>query len=132
MTIINDVLKDPSVHAAIAELIVAALGAVLTAVATLAGMLIKTKLHAADSSWKQKLAYRFVCYAENKVIGDKEKQEYVADQLHTMFPSISVDEVEHLIEEAVVQLTSVQSSPIINVAANATSSPAAVEPPKGA
>lgn len=113
MNILHDVLKDPSVHAAIAELIVAALGAVLTAVATLAGMLIKTKLHAADSSWKQKLAYRFVCYAENKITGDTEKQEYVAEQLHAMFPSISVDEVKHLIEEAVVQLNSVQNSSVV-------------------
>lgn len=108
-TIIGQIMGDPAVHGAIVNAVVAVLGAALTAVATLAGMLIKTKLHAENSTWKQNLAYRLVCYAENKVLGNAEKQQYVADQLHQKFPSIDPEEVKHLIEEAVIKLQTTQS-----------------------
>lgn len=129
-TLVGQTLSDPRVSASIAQLAAAALAAVLSVVATLLGKFIKTKLNAENSTWKQKIAYRLVCYAEQKIVDNAGRRQYVADQIHALMPKVSSEEAAHLIEEAVVQLRSVQAAPVIQATATASAvpSPAPHEP----
>ncbi len=116
-TIAGQVVHDGQVAAAFNQFLIALLTLASTAVATLGGVFIKTKLNAENSTWKQKIAYRLVCYAENQIVGDDSKQKYVADKMHEILPSVTSDEVKHLLEEAVVQLRATQTgTPVVAAA----------------
>lgn len=104
-TVLGQTVHDPAIVIAFGAVLTAILKLATLAIAGLAGRLLNTKLNVENSTWKQKIALRIVCYAENKIIGDKEKQAYVARQLSDILGArVSPDEIDHLIEEAVVQL----------------------------
>lgn len=109
-TVVGQVVRDGQVVAAFNQFVISLLGLVTTAVATLGGLLIRTKLNAENSTWKQKLAYRLVCYAEQRLsdLGNDGKFDYVANELQK---KLGIDPVEtkHLVEEAIVKLRTTQS-----------------------
>ena len=49
-------------------------------------------------------ATRAVAYAENKIVGDEEKRMAVAAKIHEKFPRLSEEELNHYLEEAVINL----------------------------
>ena len=114
-TVVGATIHDSQVVAAFNGLLTEAIKLLTLFVGTLIGVLVNKKLHAENSSWKQTLAFRLVCYAENKLAdaGDQGKFQYVADQLQAKF-GIDAKETEHLIEEAVVKLQAATKGGAIN------------------
>jgi hypothetical protein len=104
-TIVGQTVHDPAIALAIGAVLTGLIKLALLAVTGLVGRLVNTKFNVENSTWKQKIAYRLVCYAENKIAGDTDKQAYVARSLTAILGNrVAPDEVEHLIEEAVVNL----------------------------
>jgi hypothetical protein len=104
-TLVGQTVHDPA--------IVVAFGAVLTGLVKLASLVIagfagrylNTKLNVENSTWKQKIALRLVCYAENKIAGNTEKQAYVSKELAGLLGDrVKPEEIQHLLEEAVIKL----------------------------
>lgn len=97
-------ILNPAVNSAISNVLSDLLQLALLLLTTGVGWGVKVWLNSMKSSWKQALAFRLVAYAEQKLTGNPEKLKYVAEQLSKKFPRISADEINHLIEEAVVNL----------------------------
>lgn len=111
-TVVGQTLHDSTVTLAIGAILTSLVKLASLVIAGFAGRLLNTKLNVENSTWKQKLALRLVCYAENKILGDKEKQAYVARELGAILGHrVSDDEIAHLIEEAVIQLQVLTSAP---------------------
>lgn len=105
-TVVLQTIRDPAVVVAFGAVLAALLKLAFLALAGLGGRLLNTMLHVQNSTWKQKLALRLVCYAENKISGDPEKQAYVSQHLSALLGDrVGPDEIEHLLEEAVVKMT---------------------------
>ena len=105
-TIVGQTLNDPGIVLAFGVILTALVKIATLAVAGLAGRWLNTKLHVEDSTWKQKLALRLVCYAQNKIAGDQDKQAYVSKELSGLLGNrVKPDEIQHLLEEAVVKMT---------------------------
>lgn len=68
------------------------------------GWLVKLGINNLNSSWKKAIAMRFVSYAEQKISGDNEKLAWVSKEMTDHFPRLKQDEIQHHIEEAVVEL----------------------------
>lgn len=49
-------------------------------------------------------ATRAVAYAEQRMLGNDEKRRVVAAKIHEKFPRLGQEEVDHFLEEAVVNL----------------------------
>lgn len=104
-TIVNQTVHDPALALAIGAILTGLIKLATLAVAGIAGRLLHTKLNVENSTWKQKLALRLVCYAENKIIGATDKQAYVSKELSKILGNrVTPEEIQHLLEEAVVQL----------------------------
>lgn len=65
---------------------------------------IKMGLGLIHNSLVRAFAQRAVSYAENRMIGNDEKRKVVAAKIHEKFPRLSEDEINHFLEEAVVNL----------------------------
>lgn len=105
ITVVGQTARDPAVVLAFGAVVTGLIKLALLAITGLAGRLINTRLHVENSTWKQKIALRLVCYAENKIIDDKDKQAYVSRELSKILGGrVDPEEVQHLLEEAVVQL----------------------------
>lgn len=70
------------------------------------GWLVKLGINNLNSSWKKAIALRFVSYAEQKIVGNDEKLAYVSKEMAEHFPRLDAIEIQHHIEEAVVELKS--------------------------
>ena len=111
-TIVGQTMTDPGMAVAISVILGGVLKLVLLAVAGLVGRLINTKINVENSTWKQKLAFRLVCYAENKITDDTNKQAYVSRELSKILKGrVDPEEIQHLIEEAVTQLIALTHAP---------------------
>ena len=105
-TVVGQTLNDPAVLLAFGALLTALVKVAMLAIAGMAGRLINTKLNVENSTWKQKIALRLVCYAENKILGDTDKQAYVSRELSSLLGNrVKPEEIQHLLEEAVVKMT---------------------------
>lgn len=89
-----------SLHEAISSL----LDLVVIAVSGGAAWLIKLGISKLRFEWQKGIANRVVSYAEMKLVGSQEKREYAAKRIHEKFPRLSEDEINHLLEEAVLNL----------------------------
>lgn len=112
-SVVSQSVHDSAVVLAFGAMLTAGLTALIK-IATLvlagyAGRLINTKLNVENSTWKQKIAFRLVCYAENKILGDTAKQNYVSGQLAKLLGDrVDQDEIQHLLEEAYTELQAKQ------------------------
>ena len=105
-TIVGQTLRDPGMAIAAGAILTALIKIATLALAGMVGRLLNTKLHVEDSTWKQKVALRLVCYAENTILGDANKQAYVSKEIATILGNrVKPDEIQHLLEEAVVKMT---------------------------
>jgi len=81
---------------------------VLTGVVTILGFLIRNLITAQIDKIKNEsqkaMAERLVAYAEQKLSDAAGKNTYVANAISTKFPELSAQEVQHLIEQAVLAL----------------------------
>ena len=64
-----------------------------------------------NSAWKQAIAKRLVAYASQKIDANGDKVDFVAQQMHEKFPRMSEEEIQHLLEEAVVNLKAQLANP---------------------
>lgn len=108
-TVVGQVLQDAQVANAITQFVTALITVVLIPSVTYLGLYIKSKYNSEQSTWKQKIAYRLVCFAEQKLeqAGAQGKFDYVAKQLRDHF-KIKPEETGHLIEEAIIKLKTSQ------------------------
>jgi len=97
-------ILNPQVDAAVHDLLLNALNVVLMAAVAIAGSAINNWRMSLKSGWKQTLATRLVSYAEQKIEGNEARRLYVANQLSAKFPRLQPDEIDHLLEEAVLNL----------------------------
>lgn len=124
-----DQIMTPQMNASIHNLLSDLLQTVLIGVATAAGLGVKIWINRMNSSWKKTLAERFVKYAEAKIEGDTDKQKWVADQLSEKLKGrVTPDEVNHLIEEAFINMKAQLAQPEVTVNATATTVPVLTPP----
>jgi hypothetical protein len=97
-------IVNPQLNAAVSSVLSDLLQVVLLGVVSLIGWAVKIWLNSMNSSWKKTVAMRLVSYAEQKIVGNDEKIKYVSQKINEHFPRLGQEEVQHLIEEAVVQL----------------------------
>lgn len=97
-------IVNPELNGAINQLLVTGLHAALLALVGGLTWGVKLGLNSMKSSWKRTIAERLVKFAFQRIEPNEEKRAYVAGKLHEKFPRISKEEVEHLLEEAVVNL----------------------------
>lgn len=97
-------IVNPQINAGINNLLTSAIQLVLLVFASGATWAIKLLINNLHSGFKEALARRLVAYAEQKLPTNEEKMKYVAEQIHSRFPRIEETEIQHLIEEAVVNL----------------------------
>jgi hypothetical protein len=116
---------NSQVTAAIHNTLLDVLGLLLNVLVAGGIWAMKTWLASMKSDWKRALAERLVKYAEQKIGDNEEKRQWVASQISAKFPRISQDEVNHLLEEAVVNLRAQTSAPV--VAAVTVTAPVVVE-----
>ncbi len=114
-TIVNPQLTQ-SIHDLVSSLAQLAVLAVSTGI----GWLIKLAISRLKYDWEKKLATRVVAYAEMKIEGGPEKRAFVAQKLHEKFPRLSAEEIDHMLEEAVLTIKSVESPTKVEVAAAPT------------
>lgn len=104
---IQKLLEDPQIHTAIVNI---AMG-IATIVATLAGRAIVaagkyfvTKTKTEHNALYGAIAQRLVAFVEQKMAGasDIEKAQYVADAIKKKFPELPSEEVNHILEAAVI------------------------------
>lgn len=104
---IKDLLADPKIQA---ELHMMAMG-LITLLGTVVGWLFKqagqwfiAKTKSEHNALYAVIAARLVAYANQKLIDDTndDKALYVAQELKKKFPALPEDEIQHLLEEAVV------------------------------
>lgn len=95
---------DTQVATAVSQLMSLGLQAVLLALTTAITWGVKLGLNSMKSAWKRTIAARLVRFAQQRITPNEEKRKYVAVKLHERFPKISEEEIEHLLEEAVVNL----------------------------
>ena len=95
---------DPQIANTISELMGLGLQAALLTLTTAMAWGVRIGLASMKSEWKRTLAARLVRFAEQRIEPTDERREYVAEKLHKQFPKISKEEIEHLLEEAVVNL----------------------------
>jgi len=105
VTVVGQSIHDPAVVLAFGAILTGLIKLATLALAGIAGRLLNTKLNVENSTWKQKLAFRLVCYAENKIAADADKQAYVSRELSSLLGDrVKPEEIQHLLEEAVVKL----------------------------
>lgn len=111
---------SPQVAGSVHTLLTDLLQTVLLLLVSGASWGVKLWINSMHSAWKQALAERFVKYAEQKIADDTEKQKWVADQLSAKLKGkVSSDEINHLIEEAVVNLKAQLNAPAVSLTAPA-------------
>lgn len=115
-TAVGQTINDPEIVLAVGAILTGLLKLATLAIAGLAGRWLNTKLHVEDSTWKQKIALRLVCYAQNKIAGDADKQAYVSKEISNILGNrVKPEEVQHLLEEAVIKMTALTKGvPTVN------------------
>jgi len=103
-------IVNPQLTAAVHDFLYSALQLVSIGAATLVSYGAKIWINSMNSKWKQAIASRVVKYAEQRIIGNPAKLEYAKTYLKEHFPRLADDEVEHLVEEAVNNLSLAESS----------------------
>lgn len=98
-TVVTPQLTD-AIHNTLSDL----LQLILLAVSTGAGLLIKNYLNSMGTGLKQTIATRLVKFAEQRLVGNDQKLNYVTQELSKAFPRLNPDEIHHLVEEAVYNL----------------------------
>lgn len=104
-------LLNPQFNSAFNQLLSDLLQVVLLGVSGFAAMAFKEWRANQKSAWKKAIADRLVKYAEQKLGDNAEKNQWVSDQLSSHFPRMSKEEVQHRVEEAVVDLKSQIDAP---------------------
>lgn len=97
-------ILSPEVTTAVHDLLLNVLQLVSLLVVSSIGLLVKKYINSLNSAWKQKLAYRFVAFAEQRLTANDEKLNYAKGKLKEFFPRLSNEEIEHLVEESVSSL----------------------------
>ncbi len=97
-------IVNPEVTGAVNQLLVTGIQAALLALVAGLTWGVKLGLNSMKSSWKRTIAERLVKFAFQRIQPNEEKRAYVATKLHEKFPRISQEEIEQLLEEAVVNL----------------------------
>ena len=97
-------IVNPEVTGAVNEFLVTGIRAGLLALVAGLTWAVKLGLDSMKSSWKKTIAERLVKFAFQRITPNEEKRAFVADKLHKKFPRLSAEEIEQLLEEAVVNL----------------------------
>lgn len=100
------VVVSPQLTQSVHDFLYSLLALLLNGLTAAAIWAIRTWLKSLNSSWKQALAKRLVAYAQQKIGDNAERRQYVASELAKRFPRLDAEEIDHLLEEAVVQLKS--------------------------
>lgn len=99
LTIVN-----PGINSAVNELLTNGLKAVTLLLVTGVTYGINYWIKSLKSSWQKAIAARAVAYAQQKITGNEEKRQVAAAKIHAKIPRISAQDIEDLLEEAVVNL----------------------------
>lgn len=97
-------ILNPQVSGAVHDLLLTALQAVTLLAVSGLTYGIKLGINSMNSGWKQKVAGRLVAFAAQRIAPNDEKRAYVAAKLHEQFPRIEEEEIDHLLEQAVVNM----------------------------
>lgn len=116
---------NPQLTATIHNTLVDLLQLTLLGLSAAASYGVKIWINSMNSSWKKAIALRLVKFAEQRLLGNKEKLDYVAKKLHEHFPRLGEEEISQLIEEAVADLPSSNVEPVIPVVSVTTVTPTA-------
>lgn len=95
-------IMNPEVNGAVNQLLTTGIQAALLALVAGATWAVKLGVNSMKSGWKRTVAQRLVKFAAQRITPNQDKRAYVAAKLHKQFPRISEEEIEHLLEEAVV------------------------------
>lgn len=120
-TVVTPQLTD-AIHNTLSDL----LQLILLAVSTGAGLLIKRYLNSMGTGLKRTIATRLVKFAEQRLVGNDQKLNYVTQELSKALPRLSTEEIHHLAEEAVYNL---QATSDPNADATVVVSPQSPTPP---
>jgi hypothetical protein len=94
----------PEIQGQLHELLLTVLTGVVTVLGFLVRNLISAQIDKIKSQSQQAMAKRLVAYAEQKISGSIQKNTFAANAISAKFPELSADEVQHLIEQAVVSI----------------------------
>jgi len=97
-------VMTPEVNGALNNLLLTGIHAGMLALVAGLTWGVKLGINSMKSGWKRTIAERLVKFAYQRIAPNEEKRKYVAVKLHEKFPRISEEEIEHLLEEAVVNL----------------------------
>lgn len=97
-------MLTPDIQAQLHSLLLTVATGVVTVLGFLIRNLIAAQIDKIKSQNQQAMAKRLVAYAEQKVSGSIQKNTFVANEIAAKFPELSADEVQHLIEQAVVSI----------------------------
>jgi hypothetical protein len=97
-------LVNPQFNTAFNQLLTDALQLILIGLASLVSFAVREWMKSQNSGWKKMIAERLVKYAEQKITDNTDKQKWVADKMSEHFPRMKSEEIQHHIEEAVVNL----------------------------
>lgn len=109
-------LLNPQFNNAFNTLLHDALQLVLLGLSTLAAAGIAKWKASLNSKWKQAIAERAVKFVEQKFVDNAEKQKQAAEVISSHFPRMSVEEIQHLMEEAVFNMKTQQAAPVAQIA----------------
>lgn len=97
-------IVNPEITGAVNSLLQTGIQAALLALVGAVTWGVKLGINTMKSGWKRTVAERLVKFAAQRFTPNEEKRAYVAAKLHERFPRITQEEIEHLLEEAVVNL----------------------------
>lgn len=97
-------MLTPDIQSQLHSLLLTVATGVVTVLGFLIRNLIAAQIDKIKSQSQQAMAKRLVAYAEQKISGSIQKNSFVANAISAKFPELSSDEVQHLIEQAVVSI----------------------------
>lgn len=106
-------ILNPAVTSGIHDAILTILQTLIIAVSGGVAWLVKLAISRLKFDWQKAIAARVVAFAEMKLIGSAEKRQYVAAKLHEKFPRLTEEEISHLLEEAVLNLTEKSTTVVV-------------------
>ena len=97
-------IVTPALSQSLNSLFLNALQAALLGLSALIAYALKLWIGSLKYNWEKSLASRFVKVAEQQLTDNPEKLTFVKTQLKKFFPSLTEEELESLVEEAVSDL----------------------------
>lgn len=96
----------PDIQAQLHTLLLTVLTGIVAILAAVIRNFINAKINNMQGDTQKAIAQRVVAYAEQKLTDNVEKNQYVANTLSAKFPELTPTEIQHLLEEAVMNLQS--------------------------